>query len=758
MKSECIEIWRNSFESFSTILKNSKENNSSIGKAILALMSEDRNEYNESDSRILAQKVFEDKQPVELNLHVLFLIVWSVVATNGGNLTESKMILNQIDAVDKNLLYPETIATILVTKGFLLSAEGNKQGRMAFYEKALNIDNLNKVQMEIIAIDYHVFLSGMGLSNNLNDRLEKIIKNISNKHLILRLKCNKLLNSLQVIEWKKKNSPIQEIKSDKEINSYLLNSDESNYKEVEAYSHFISDPFSIPFQNLNFDATLAFHEKWVSSTGYLFFNKPILGLKWARMFMSTTKGYLHYNLTSFTLIRAELSNKNCEAAKSLLINKIKNGYPHFLDDFFKARIALLDGNENLAKGYIVTLYDSCASYKAFRRLEFEVNLACELSAENILLFFNPLNTNTSKSKHINKKSNSYKDEMDVLVGQSPAIKKIKSDIKKVSKSKGLVLLTGETGVGKEVVSKLIHESSVLKDHPFIAINCGSIMDSLLQSELFGHEAGAFTGANEYQAGIFEAAENGTVFLDEIGEVSQNIQVALLRVLERKEIRPVGSTKVKKITCKIIVATNKNLAEMVNQNRFREDLFYRLNQLLIEIPPLRNRKEDILPLADHFLISNRSDSLKPEMSRGLKKYFLAYKWPGNVRQLKNEIEKMRLLNSEKLNYDEEDFPKNLLLEEPIVKSNRKIIKNQELKQIIGQEKTPLRRREKMIEFFEDAGTLTKSELMKMLRISAGTARTDLNYLELNGVIERIKPSRSTKSIYFKYCVHNKEELF
>ena len=217
---------------------------------------------------------------------------------------------------------------------------------------------------------------------------------------------------------------------------------------------------------------------------------------------------------------------------------------------------------------------------------------------------------------------------------------------KVSNFDATVLITGESGVGKEEVAKYIHNNSLRKNNPFVAINCGSIPEQLLESELFGYEKGAFTGASkEGKTGLFEAAQRGTLFLDEIGEMSLNLQVKLLRVLEGREINRIGSVKPVKLDVRIIAATNKNLEQKVEVKEFREDLFYRLNVIQIKIPSLRERTEDIAPMALHFLQQfNLQYGLSKKLTYDVIKELEAREWTGNIRQLKNMIENMVIVSN------------------------------------------------------------------------------------------------------------------
>lgn len=228
-----------------------------------------------------------------------------------------------------------------------------------------------------------------------------------------------------------------------------------------------------------------------------------------------------------------------------------------------------------------------------------------------------------------------------IVHVSQSMRRITELACRVARVDSTVLVSGESGVGKEVIAKLIHQASSRREGPFIQINCGAIPENLLESELFGYEKGAFTGANrEGHIGIFEMANNGTLLLDEIGEIPLNLQVKLLRAIQEQEIYRVGGSKPIKLNVRIIAATNKDLPEMVRQRRFREDLFYRLNVVPMEIPPLRERPEDIIPLLTHFLqIYNEKYRLNRRFSEDTFRLLEKYNWPGNVRELQNLVERL-----------------------------------------------------------------------------------------------------------------------
>src|SRR5687767_7011139 len=227
-----------------------------------------------------------------------------------------------------------------------------------------------------------------------------------------------------------------------------------------------------------------------------------------------------------------------------------------------------------------------------------------------------------------------------VIGRSPAMLALFQMVGTIAKTNSTVLVTGESGTGKEMVARAIHENSLRREHPFVALNCGAVPETLLESELFGHMKGAFTGADTMKKGLVEVAERGTIFLDEIGEMNATMQVKLLRVLQDRRFRRLGGTEEVQADIRVIAATNQDLPKLVTEGRFREDLFYRLNVIPIHLPPLRDRREDIPLLAEHFLAKYAAQMEKPihTISHEAHDLLAAYAWPGNVRELENAIER------------------------------------------------------------------------------------------------------------------------
>jgi len=239
-----------------------------------------------------------------------------------------------------------------------------------------------------------------------------------------------------------------------------------------------------------------------------------------------------------------------------------------------------------------------------------------------------------------KRDAASRNSLENFIGSSPVIEKLKATIRTVAPTASTVLIYGESGTGKELVARAVHSCSTRSTEPFVSINCGAFPETLLESELFGYVKGAFTGASQNKRGLFEVASGGTIFLDEIGEMSLSMQVKLLRVLQERTIRPVGGTQETPVDVRVIAATNRDLREMIASGTFREDLYYRVSVIPIQVPALRERREDVELLANHFLKKYSTAAQKSilRISQESLDALKAFEWPGNVRQLENTIER------------------------------------------------------------------------------------------------------------------------
>jgi two-component system response regulator PilR (NtrC family) len=324
---------------------------------------------------------------------------------------------------------------------------------------------------------------------------------------------------------------------------------------------------------------------------------------------------------SFDLVISDLQMPTMTGLE--LLKEVKDTYP----DMIFMMITAFGTTETAVEAMKLGAYDYIT--KPFKIDEVRINIANALRSLNLEV------ENRSLKKEMGKEY-SFQN----LVGNSEAMHRIYEMIRRVSQTPTNVLVTGESGTGKEMVAKAIHFNGPLRDKPFVTVNCGAIPESLMESEMFGHKKGSFTGAVADKMGLFEVADQGTLFLDEVGELPLTIQVKLLRAIQERVIRRVGATEDTRVTVRIIAATNRNLEEMVAASTFRQDLFYRLNVINIRTPSLRERPEDIPALAQHFLkkyderLGKTISSISLEAMEMLKKY----DYPGNVRELENIIER------------------------------------------------------------------------------------------------------------------------
>jgi DNA-binding NtrC family response regulator len=253
---------------------------------------------------------------------------------------------------------------------------------------------------------------------------------------------------------------------------------------------------------------------------------------------------------------------------------------------------------------------------------------------------------------------SYESPRYRLVGSSPAMRKVVALIEKVASTDATVLVHGASGTGKELVARALHGNSPRRTRPLVTINCAALQENLLESELFGHEKGAFTGAVAAKPGLVEVAEGGTLFIDEVGEMAPGLQAKLLRVLEDGHYRRVGGTQEMNADVRVVAATNRDLTEEIKGGRFREDLYYRLNVVSVYLPPLRERRGDIPVLVEHFLATRQIGPLRSRVDAEAMKALLAYPWPGNVRELANVLERAQILAEEHV-ITREDLPENIV---------------------------------------------------------------------------------------------------
>ena len=509
---------------------------------------------------------------------------------------------------------------------------------------------------------------------------------------------------------------------------------------------------------------------WVRSTEALIERKPEEALHWARKFADEEHARIGEPLDFLdqTLVRAELAMGNGRAAKRLLLQLQEKGVESMFDQFYFARAERLLGNEELATKHFVKLREAIDRFDAEGRLDFEMALACEIPVSALVRLYTQSVNITEEAPPIPKKS-VVPQGLDAIVGASEEMTALKATISQYASLELPVLISGETGTGKELVARALHEVSTRAGKPFIAVNCGAIPDALIESELFGHASGAFTGAQSAYKGMFREAGEGTVFLDEIADISPRLQTALLRVLETKEVRAVGSSTHFEIRCRVVAATNEELPKLVEEGKFRKDLFYRLQRLEVYVPPLRKRVTDIATLTRHFLNVGRDTGERVSLSGELIEKLEQYKWPGNVRELRNVAERMRVLSSEKLDYTLADLlqctqlkpnqegeegsapkPLEVTLSTPVKETQAPSmvdVSPSEVRKMLSKGTTTFRRKRRLRELFEEVGELKVSEAAAILGVTPHTASRYMSALCEEGIIEKVKPTASPKSHYY-----------
>ena len=366
---------------------------------------------------------------------------------------------------------------------------------------------------------------------------------------------------------------------------------------------------------------------------------------------------LHRNLTSFgyKVFTAPGVNEALKIIDNNLIDLVITDYKmpevngldlvRFIRENLKNTEVMMITGYATIEGAVDAIKMGADEYLAKPFTEDELQSAVNRSLEK-------LHTRRAGQKYQDKKITHYYG----LVGKSDVMQKIFKSIKKAATTSATVLITGESGTGKELITRAIHYNSERASSPFVPINCGGIPEGLLESELFGYVKGAFTGAVETRAGFFQSAEGGSIFLDEISETSLSMQVKLLRILQDKELCMVGSNRTHKVDVRILVATNKDLLNLIDKSAFREDLFYRLNVISIDVPPLRERDDDVLLLENHFStkFSKEYGKKKPEFTDNAYILLKNYSWPGNVRELENLIHRIVVMTESNI-IDVPDLP-------------------------------------------------------------------------------------------------------
>jgi DNA-binding NtrC family response regulator len=700
------------------------------------------------------------------DLYLLFLRIWVDVACHCDRREEALAVLRRAESLVSHETCPEVRTSLLLREGVLHGAMGNKAAREECQKRGIAFLPPDSPRRRMFVYSRVLFLAQMGRGAEVEEEIAWLEGQVDE---VFRPAYIALLRFTNCVET-------------------------GHAREAEGHlAVFLADPASrssVALHRLGLWTTAmelmlgrgevrevppppdgkwdggTLVPVWANALCQLLAGKPAEGLHWARLAVQRDPEFnIHVGFPYYTLIRAELAAGNGEAARRVQIERHRRGFVNYIDDLFLARADLLAGDVESARRRFATVNRACEVYGAEGRLDFELRMACELKPTDLI----DLARHSQRAREPRPVAPAgppapplARRGLARLVGQSPALEAVRRAVKRFAPLDVPVLITGETGTGKELAARALHEESPRGGKPFIAVNCAAITDSLLESELFGHERGAFTGATRARKGIFEEAGRGTVLLDEIGEISPRLQVMLLRLLESDEVRPVGSSRTRKIHCRIVAATNADLEEMTAAGAFRKDLLFRLKRLEITIPSLRERRGDILPLADFFLSEGRTDGGRPVMSAELRDALRGSDWPGNVRELHSAVERMRLLNSDKLEYELADLgsegsaaaalarepfppgsPEPAARPEPTVPSG-----GGEIAGMLRSGHRDLRRLPRLRQLFREHTVLTRAEVVAVMRVSPTTATRDLKALCAEGLIEKVEPNRSPRSHYFR----------
>ncbi len=658
----------------------------------------------EESHRILEATPLESDDP---NVLILFFTLWCTVAARRGRNGELAALVNRCRALLSPQTPPEIRALVMDFEGLLAVTQGNRRRQEELQHQAIEIQKHNRRRYLLSFADLGWLLAHEGRASEIDDAFDRASRGEKGAWLKGRATLHRLFDSIET-------GRVQEARRFQE--------EMQDHPTLAAYHAVRIGTYELLLSLMSGSAP----EKgppWAEAVRRLLERRPAEALRCA---LGVEPGLVDF--INLTLIRAELACGHGEAARRLLDQRWSRGTRTYIDDLFAARVELLAGRTAEARDHFSKLLPAIDRYRARGRLDFELRMACELSPADLLLVSS---TTARKSADLPPIPETPRG----IVGKSAAMASVRRWVAKFAPLEAAVLITGETGTGKELVARALHEDGPRRRHPFIAVNCGAIAESLLESELFGHERGAFTGAVRAHRGFFEQAGEGTVFLDEIGDISPRLQAALLRVLEAGEIRPVGATEPRTIACRVLAATHVELERRVMEGRFREDLMFRLKRLEIRIPSLRDRREDIVPLAEHFLNEGRREG-KATLSADLKSALVRREWRGNVRELRNGVERMRLLNSDRLVYGREH------LEDPAPSISG------DVHSMLREGRSALRRLDRLRALFKEHGKLTRMEIVRILKISLPTATRDLKVLVREGLVRKVRPTPSPQSHYFE----------
>jgi DNA-binding NtrC family response regulator len=743
------------------------------------------------EGRLLAKEAIDRAAAVNIHsadpeLLILFVSSWAELECRMAMPSEAAALIHKGRSLADDSVHPEIRAALDLADATLADATGNKVGAEKLMRGILDYVSPHSPRRKFYTWELALFLSLQGRASEFDESLRDLSWRCNERLPLAKVQLVMFIDAMETGRPRDAAHLMTGIAATPQI---LRDLKRVGYRGYQFLLRLMrSAPGSIPEPG-------ASDPEWCGVVQALLIPDPRKALDLARAEAGRKLAALFQSgFPSCNMIRAELANGAWEGAQRLLGMRRSRGNTHYMDDLFLARAELLAGNRHSARRHFSRLLEEVNSRNAKGRLDFELRLSCELSHGDIVFLSQsrPARPAQSPEPVIPEHPESTKERRNALrqiIGRSEAIHQVRETIVRFAPLDAPVLIVGETGTGKELVARALHDVSRRRNESFIAVNCGAITDTLLESELFGHERGSFTGADKASKGIFEDAGEGTVFLDEIGSISPRLQGALLRVLETGEARAVGSPRSRTVRCRILAATNVELDQLVSRGGFRSDLLFRLRRLEIAVPPLRERKDDIPLLVRHFMDAGRPVGQHATVTRPLETLLKRYDWPGNIRELRNVIERMRLLHSDKALYDVPDLDTKLTHQQeappvqpgdqrdtparafaatdaeparPIETASRPPHRAEtaqgapaksgdgrsDVEAVLAAGRSAVRRTERLKALFDRHERLTRSEIMQIMRVSPNTATKDLKTLCDEGYIRRVEPSASSRSYYFE----------
>jgi DNA-binding NtrC family response regulator len=761
--------------------------------------------------RLLAKTAMKTAQEASIEgadgeLAALMLANWAELACRIGRPSEAEALIRRTHSIMTGDTHPAIVAASRFAESVMADVTGNKAERETILSGILATLPSHSPRRKFYSWEMALLLAQQGRGIEAQDELKELGWQCNERFKPSRVT---IVRFIDAVETGRVIDAVQYMNQLATVPPGELQVGRINVKDYQRLLALMHPGKTAPSESP--DQAEDQPPTWIQIAQALLRRNQEEALRIARMEVRKLLGsFFGTGFEAFGLIRAELSAGHWEGAVRLLRMRHGRGNRHYLDALFMARAERLAGNMALAARHFSDVTELAKHFQAEGRLDFELRLSCEMDADAVAELLSQAENQRKNASLSSPQKADLKDGDDrkaqkedqrqgihAIIGKSRAMSELRDSILRFANIVSPVLITGETGTGKELVARALHETGRNRSLPFTAVNCGAITETLLESELFGHERGAFTGADKASKGLFEATGRGTLLLDEIGDISPRLQTSLLRVLETNEVRAVGSSATRKIYCRILAATNAELNDMVERGTFRKDLLYRLQRLEIHVAPLRERREDILSLARSFFDMGRDIGVHTALSPRLVSALEEYDWPGNVRELRNVVERMRLMQSDKLSYDLEDLElrfRPMGAPAPAVPSPAEIsaasvptpagvtaphqpsapatsdphrmpphaqiptapYSPDAIGDFLRSGRSPLRRRERLLALFREHKRLTRAEIIAVLGISPNTATKDLEALCREKVVVRVEPSASSRSFYFELAeVKNSE---